>query len=256
MKELPRIGTAGERRFVVEEAHAVRLGPEGETSSPSRIRCFVTLRVTRDREVLIEPTVPLSIGRCVFMSLPCRAVHDIGLFPDIAAAFRFDYSREAPIGWTADEGRSVLAGRLGADQGLVTVRTLDLDRDNPGVESVYDLQWTEGVSYRDVFHQNEVEQSTYNFEQSDAKMLFRHFDDYEGEAKKLIGANLALPAYEMVMKCSHTFNLLDARGAISVTERAAYIARVRALARAVAQAYYDSRERLGFPMLAPLDNAA
>ena len=117
----------------------VRLGPEGETSSPSRIRCFVTLRVTRDREVLIEPTVPLSIGRCIFMSLPCRAVHDIGLFPDIAAAFRFDYSREAPIGWTADEGRSVLADRLGADQGLVTVRTLDLDRDNPAVKSVYDF---------------------------------------------------------------------------------------------------------------------
>ena len=117
------------------------------------------------------------------------------------------------------------------------------------VESVYDLQWTEGVTYRDVFHQNEVEQSTYNFEHSNAPMLFRHFDEYEAEAKRLIEASLALPAYEMVMKCSHTFNLLDARGAISVTERAAYIGRVRALARAVAQAYYDARERLGFPMV-------
>ncbi|TXL68488.1 glycine--tRNA ligase subunit alpha [Zeimonas arvi] len=124
------------------------------------------------------------------------------------------------------------------------------------VESVYDLQWTEGVTYRDVFHQNEVEQSTYNFEHSNAPMLFRHFDEYEAEAKRLIEASLALPAYEMVMKCSHTFNLLDARGAISVTERAAYIGRVRALARAVAQAYHDSRERLGFPMLAPLNAAA
>jgi len=124
------------------------------------------------------------------------------------------------------------------------------------VESVYDLQWTEGVSYRDVFHQNEVEQSTYNFEHSNAPMLFRHFDEYESEAKRLIEANLALPAYEMVMKCSHTFNLLDARGAISVTERAACIGRVRALARSVAQAYFDSRERLGFPMLAPLTQAA
>ncbi|HRO62087.1 MAG TPA: glycine--tRNA ligase subunit alpha [Burkholderiaceae bacterium] len=124
------------------------------------------------------------------------------------------------------------------------------------VESVYDLQWTDGVSYRDVFHQNEVEQSTYNFEQSNAAMLFRHFDEYEVEAKRLIDANLALPAYEMVLKCSHTFNLLDARGAISVTERAAYIGRVRALARAVAQAYHDSRERLGFPMLAALAQAA
>lgn len=122
-----------------------------------------------------------------------------------------------------------------------------------GVQSVYDLVWTHGpagtVTYRDVFHQNEVEQSTYNFEQSDAAMLFRHFDEYETQARHLIDQALALPAYEMVMKCSHTFNLLDARGAISVTERAGYIARVRALSRAIAQAYYESRERLGFPML-------
>ena len=119
-----------------------------------------------------------------------------------------------------------------------------------GVESVYDLVWTDGVTYRDVFHQNEVEQSTYNFEHANAPMLFRHFDEYEAEAQRLIAAELALPAYEMVMKCSHSFNLLDARGAISVTERAAYIGRVRALARAVANAYHASRERLGFPMLA------
>ena len=118
------------------------------------------------------------------------------------------------------------------------------------VDSIFDLAWTENISYRDVFHQNEVEQSTYNFEFADADMLFRHFGDYEAQARALIDAKLALPAYEMVMKCSHTFNLLDARGAISVTERAAYIARVRALARAVAQSYFDSRERLGFPMVA------
>jgi len=122
-----------------------------------------------------------------------------------------------------------------------------------GFQSVYDLVWTHGpagtVTYRDVFHQNEVEQSTYNFEQSDAAMLFRHFDEYETQARHLIENELALPAYEMVMKCSHTFNLLDARGAISVTERAGYIGRVRALSRAIAQAYYESRERLGFPML-------
>jgi len=124
------------------------------------------------------------------------------------------------------------------------------------VESIYDLVWTDGVTYRDVFHQNEVEQSTYNFEHSNTEMLFRHFTEYEGEAKRLMAAQLALPAYEMVMKCSHTFNLLDARGAISVTERAAYIGRVRALARTVAQAYYESRERLGFPMLTSLPKAA
>ena len=116
-------------------------------------------------------------------------------------------------------------------------------------ESIYDLVWTEGVTYGDVYHQNEVEQSRYNFELSNTDMLFRHFGEFEAEAKRLIEAQCVLPAYEMVLKSSHTFNLLDARGAISVTERAAYIGRVRALARAVAQAYYDSRERLGFPMV-------
>jgi glycyl-tRNA synthetase alpha chain len=116
-------------------------------------------------------------------------------------------------------------------------------------ENVYDLVWTPGVKYGDVYHQNEVEQSRYNFELSNTEMLFRHFGEFEGEAKRLIEAQCTLPAYEMVLKSSHTFNLLDARGAISVTERAAYIARVRNLAKAVAQAYYESRERLGFPML-------
>jgi glycyl-tRNA synthetase alpha chain len=118
-----------------------------------------------------------------------------------------------------------------------------------GKESIYDLVWTPGVTYGDVYHQNEVEQSRYNFELADTEMLSRHFSEYETEAKRLMEAQCVLPAYEMVMKCSHSFNLLDARGAISVTERAAYIGRVRALARTVAQAYYESRERLGFPML-------
>ena len=118
-----------------------------------------------------------------------------------------------------------------------------------GKESIYELVWTPGVTYGDVYHQNEVEQSRYNFELSSTEILLRHFSEYEAEAKRLMEAQCVLPAYEMVMKCSHTFNLLDARGAISVTERAAYIGRVRALARAVAQAYYESRERLGFPML-------
>ncbi|MFM9038864.1 MAG: glycine--tRNA ligase subunit alpha [Betaproteobacteria bacterium] len=122
-----------------------------------------------------------------------------------------------------------------------------------GVESVYDLRWTEGLLYRDVFHQNEVEQSRYNFELANTSLLLRQFDAYEAEAQKLIDHQLALPAYEMVMKCSHSFNLLDARGAISVTERAAYIGRVRALARKVAQTYYDARQALGFPMLPDQD---
>jgi glycyl-tRNA synthetase alpha chain len=125
-------------------------------------------------------------------------------------------------------------------------------------ENLFDLvwaEWEEGSSqrtltYGDVYHQNEVEQSTYNFEQSNAEMLLRHFADYEVEAQKLMKAQLALPAYEMVLKAAHTFNLLDARGAISVTERNAFIGRIRNLARAVAQNYFESRERLGFPMLA------
>ena len=117
-----------------------------------------------------------------------------------------------------------------------------------GVDNVYKLLWTEGLTYGDVYHQNEVEQSAYNFEHSDADFLFAAFAAHEKKALELIEEKLALPAYEQVLKAAHTFNLLDARGAISVTERAAYIGRIRTLARAVAQSYYDSRERLGFPL--------
>ena len=118
-----------------------------------------------------------------------------------------------------------------------------------GKESIFDLVWAPGVTYRDVYHQNEVEQSRYNFELANVDLLLDSFKNHESEAKRLIEAQCVLPAYEMVLRASHTFNLLDARGAISVTERAAYIGRVRALARAVAQAYFESRERLGFPMV-------
>jgi glycyl-tRNA synthetase alpha chain len=117
------------------------------------------------------------------------------------------------------------------------------------VESVYDLEYAEGVSYRDVFRQNEVEQSIYAFDESNVPKLFELFSFFEGEAKRLLEAKLPLPGYEMILKAGHTFNLLDARGAISVTERAAYIGRIRTLSRLVAQAYVDSREALGFPML-------
>ena len=121
-----------------------------------------------------------------------------------------------------------------------------------GVESVYDLTWTHGpfgrVSYGDVFHQNEVEMSRYNFECADTGVLFARFDQAERSCKALIDQRLTLPAYEQVLEASHSFNLLDARQAISVSERQRYILRVRELARLVAQAYYDSREALGFPM--------
>lgn len=119
-----------------------------------------------------------------------------------------------------------------------------------GVENVYDLIWTDNLTYGDVYHQNEVEQSTYNFEYSDAEFLFSAFTAYEKEALLLMQNKLALPAYEQVLKAAHTFNLLDARGAISVTERAAYIGRIRNLAKNVAQSYLESRARLGFPMAA------
>ena len=121
------------------------------------------------------------------------------------------------------------------------------------VDNVYDLVWTDGprgtVTYGDVFHQNEVEQSTYNFEYANVPELLHWFDVCEATANQLIGANLPLPAYEQVMKASHTFNLLDARRAISVTERQRYILRVRTLSRSVAEIYVAQREKLGFPGL-------
>ena len=122
-----------------------------------------------------------------------------------------------------------------------------------GVESVFDLVWTDGplgrISYGDVYHQNEVEQSAYNFEHADVAELLREFEAHERECARLLAIPLALPAYERMLEASHAFNLLDARRAISVTERQRYILRVRTLARGVAQAYYRSREALGFPLL-------
>jgi len=121
-----------------------------------------------------------------------------------------------------------------------------------GVDSIYDIVWTEGpegvVTYGDVFKQNEVEMSAFNFELADTELLFRYFDDCEQQCQQLVEKKLALPAYEQVLKASHHFNLLDARKAISVTERQRYILRVRTLARAVAKVYLDSRKELGFPL--------
>jgi len=121
-----------------------------------------------------------------------------------------------------------------------------------GVDSIYDLIWTKGpagnVTYGDVFHQNEVEMSAFNFEEADVDFMFKSFDTYERESQRLVEKGLPLPAYEMVMKASHAFNLLDARHAISVTERQRFILRVRSLSRAVAKAYFNSRLALGFPL--------
>ncbi len=124
-----------------------------------------------------------------------------------------------------------------------------------GVDSIYDIIWTEGpqgvVTYGDVFKQNEVEMSAYNFEHAATDLLFRYFDDCESQCQALIDNDLALPAYEQVLKASHYFNLLDARKAVSVTERQRFILRVRTLARQVAEAYFESRKRLGFPLADP-----
>ncbi|MDA9093625.1 glycine--tRNA ligase subunit alpha [Methylophilaceae bacterium] len=116
------------------------------------------------------------------------------------------------------------------------------------VDSVYDIQWTDGISYGDVFLQNEKEQSSYNFKFSDSKFLLKAFASHSKQANKLVEENLALPAYEQVLKAAHTFNLLDARGVISVTERADYIGKIRDISRNVASAYLMSRKKLGFPM--------
>lgn len=118
-----------------------------------------------------------------------------------------------------------------------------------GVESLFDIHWNDQIRYGDVFHQNEVEMSTYNFEQADTSVLFRQFDEAEQACQHLLTVDLPLAGYEMVLKASHTFNLLDARRAISVTERQRFILRVRTLAKAVAERYYAKREALGFPLL-------
>ena len=118
-----------------------------------------------------------------------------------------------------------------------------------GVENVFDIQWTKDCTYGDVFHQNEVEQSAYSFDLSDEALLFELFDKYEKEAVRVIELGRVHPAYDYVLKCSHAFNLLDARGAISVSERTAFIGRVRRLARLCAQCYLKQREELGYPML-------
>ena len=118
-----------------------------------------------------------------------------------------------------------------------------------GVDNVYDLKWNTDITYGDVHHQQEVEQSTYNFKKADVDALFERFTIYEAEARRIIQESLVLPAYEYCLKCSHTFNLLDARGAISVTERTGYIARIRNLARACAHAYVKQREEMGYPLI-------
>lgn len=120
------------------------------------------------------------------------------------------------------------------------------------VDNVYDIEWADGIRYRQIHHQSEVEFSRYNFEEADTDMMFKFFEMYEAESKRLSEGGLVLPAYDYCLKCSHAFNMLDARKAISVTERVGYIARVRNLARLCAEGYYKQREEMGFPLLTAL----
>jgi len=117
------------------------------------------------------------------------------------------------------------------------------------VNSVFDLEWADGVKYGDIFKEPEYEHSKYSFEESNQDMLLRHFDEFEDEAKKQIANGLVHPAYDYVLKCSHTFNLLDARGAVSVTERAGYLSRIRNMARSIARAFVAERKKRGFPLV-------
>jgi len=117
------------------------------------------------------------------------------------------------------------------------------------IDNVYDLKWNDKITYKDLYHQQEVEQSTYNFEKADVEMLRDLFNKYEAEATEIIKEMLVLPAYEYCLKCSHTFNILDARGAISVTERTRYIGRIRNLARACAKEYLNQRKSMGYPLI-------
>ena len=147
-------------------------------------------------------------------------------------------------------------GVAGSAEARASGRTRSLVRAGfDRVESVFDLAYTDMMRYGDVFLQNEVEQSRYALDESDPAKLFEQFGAFEGEARRLLEAKLPLPGYEMILKAAHTFNLLDARGAISVTERAGYIGRIRALSRLVATAYVESRETAGYPMLAERERA-
>ncbi len=122
------------------------------------------------------------------------------------------------------------------------------------IDNVYDLEWAHGIKYGDVHHRSEVEFSRYNFEEADVQMLRKLFDMYEAESKKMAGKDLVLPTYDYCLKCSHVFNILDARGAISVTERTSYIGRVRDLARRSAEGYSKQREEMGYPLMGRWSN--
>ncbi len=122
------------------------------------------------------------------------------------------------------------------------------------VDSLYDLKWSDEITYGDIFHQAEYEHSVYSFEKANSEVLTELFNNYEAQAEACIKDKLIFPAYDYILKCSHTFNVLDARGAIGVSERAHYIKRVRDMARHIAKAYYEKREELGFPMLGVEDN--
>ncbi len=226
--------------------------------NPNRVQMFYQL------QVILKPS-PLNIQELYLNSLKAIGidplVHDIRFVED---------NWESPtlgawgLGWEVwQNGMEISQFTYFQQVGGLECKpvtgelTYGLERicmDLQEVDSIYDIIWTKTphgtLTYGDIFHQNEIEMSVYNFEQADTTLLFQHFDEYERESQRLIEADLVLPAYEMVLKASHTFNLLDSRHAISVSERQRFILRIRNLSRAVAKAYYNAREQLGFPILA------
>lgn len=210
-------------------------------------------------QVIMKPS-PLNIQELYLESLACLGIdpkeHDIRFVED---------NWESPtlgawgLGWEVWlDGMEITQFTYFQQVGSIDVKpvsveiTYGLERLAmyiQGKDNVFELEWVDGVTYGDVFKQNEYEQSAYAFELSDAKILFSLFDSYEQEAKSIISKGYVLPAYDYVLKCSHVFNLLDARGAISISERTGFIARVRNMARMCATAYLEQREKLGFPML-------
>lgn len=253
---LRAIGPEPWRAAYVQPSRRPTDGRYGE--NPNRLQHFYQY------QVILKPS-PLNIQELYLESL-----RELGLDPLLDDIRFVEDNWESPtlgawgLGWEVwDNGMEISQFTYFQQVGGLTCKpitgelTYGLERLAmylQNVENVYDLIWTydvnnQPVTYGDVFHQNEVEMSTYNFEHADMPMLFQQFDAYEKESQKLIKLNLPLPAFEFALKASHTFNLLDARQAISVTERQRYILRIRALTRAVAEEYYATREKLGFPLL-------
>lgn len=248
---LRSIGPEPWRAAYVQPSRRPTDGRYGE--NPNRVQHFYQF------QVILKPA-PLNI-----QDLYLESLRTVGIDPTVYDIRFVEDNWEAPtlgawgLGWEVWQNGMEISQFTYFQQvgglpckpvtGEITYGLERIAMEIQGVDSIFDIVWTEGVKYGDVFHQNEVEMSAYNFDQANVEELFKQFDYFERESQRLVNAKLPLPAYEMALKASHCFNLLDARRAISVTERQRFILRVRSLTRAVAEAYYAARETLGFPLL-------